>query len=62
MTSPLPDAKSGTLFFLCRERNNSDGQLDDQLRLEASTASIVLQEVRSKEIHEGKHVRTLLGP
>jgi hypothetical protein len=53
MTFPLLDAKPGTLFFLFRECNNSDGQLDDQLCLETSPASILLQEVRSKEIYEG---------
>jgi hypothetical protein len=53
MTFPLLDAKLVTLFFLCRECNNSDGQLDDQLCLETSPAFILLQEVRSKEIYEG---------
>jgi Cyclin, N-terminal domain len=32
---------------------NSDGQLDDQLCLETTPASILLQEARSKEIYEG---------
>lgn len=50
---PLLDAKPGALFFLCGKRNNSDGQLDDQLCLETSPAFILLQEVRSKKIHEG---------
>jgi Cyclin, N-terminal domain/Cyclin, C-terminal domain len=53
MTFPLLDAEPGTLFFLCRECNNSDGQLDDQLCLETSQAFILLQEVCSKEIYEG---------
>ena len=42
MTFPLLDAELGTLFFLRRECNYSDGQLDDQLCLETSQAFILL--------------------
>jgi hypothetical protein len=52
MMFSLLDGKLGTLF-LCRECNTSDGQLDDQLCLETIPASILLQEVCSKEIYEG---------
>ena len=42
MMFPLVDAEPGTLFFLCRECNNSDSQLDDQLCPETSRVFILL--------------------